>query len=201
MDPKRTIDLAAPARTFVLGASIPVGVRYTNRSPHEIRFRDPRKTWEVQLSAGTTDLPFGKIIRSVDKGVMSWSIEEAEMIALAPNAEFTFQYDAGKRWPEAFKPGRLQLQIKDMTDDAVTLVSKKIEIQVAFTADSVPALLAILEDPESTQEAKDFAESWIKRIHPEHANAAGTRAWWTKNASSAPVAETITRMNQDVERR
>lgn len=111
----------------------------------------------------------------------------------------TFQVDAGKRWPEAFEPGRLQLRIKDMTDDAVTLLAKEIEIQVALTADSAPALLAILENPESTQEARDFEQSWLKRIHPEHANAAGTRAWWTKNVSSAQLAETMAKINQDAE--
>ncbi|MFN0101337.1 MAG: hypothetical protein ACKV2U_04520 [Bryobacteraceae bacterium] len=197
MDPTRTIDLAAPNRTFVLGASIPVGIRYTNRSAVEIQFRDPRKTWEVQLSNGTVSLPFGKIIRSVDNGIMSWSVEDAETIRLAPNANFTFQYDAGKRWPEAFRPGRNGLQIKDLTSDAVTLESKRIEVAVEFTADTVPALLAILDDPEATPGSQQFAVQWLQAVYPQHVTPAATRAWWDSNRSSPAVAEAIARINRD----
>ena len=102
---RNLIELAAPKRVFSLGESIPIGVRYTNRSGGEMQFRDPKKTWEVQLTIGTLDVAFGRILRYQEGSLVEWSAEDAEKIVLAAGGKHSFEYDAGKRWPERFVPG------------------------------------------------------------------------------------------------
>ena len=73
---KKLIELAAPKRNFSLGESIPIGVRYTNLTTVAMEFQDPKKTWEVQLTLGETDLPFGRILRDGD--TRSWCCYDSE---------------------------------------------------------------------------------------------------------------------------
>ncbi len=197
MGTNKTIELAAPKRGFSLGGPIPIGVRYTNKAPVEIRFRDPQKTWEVQLRIGDSDVPFGKIRRITDRGMVSWAKEPAEEIVVAPGSQHAFQYDAGKRWPERFAPGVNTLQVKDLTDDAETVLSNPINVQVDLTAESFPAFVGLLESEESTPEAKEFAERWVRRLHPEFTTPAEARSWWAQNGATPAMAATIAKINQD----
>lgn len=197
MASKRVIELAAPKRVFSLGGPVSIGVRYTNNSPVEIRFREPQKTWEVQLRVGEVDLPFGKILRSTEDGMVSWAKEPAEEIVVAPGGQHAFQYDAGKRWPERFAPGENPLQIKDVTDDAETVLSNVIKVRVAFTAETIPALLSIHEAEDSTPEAKEFAERWVRRLHPGFTSATEARTWWAQHSATPAMAATIAKINED----
>ncbi len=194
---KKTIELAAPKRVFSLGGSIPIGVRYTNRSTAVLELRDPQKTWEVQLITAGMTVSFGKINRYAGEGRVRWSIEPAETFSLAPGAQHSFQYDAGKRWPERFVPGVNPLQVKDVTDDSDTVLSNAIEVRVEFTAETIPALLTILEAEDSTPEAKEFAERWVRRLHPEFTSPARARSWWEKAGATPAVAAAIAKVNQD----
>ena len=198
---KKSIELAAPKRVFSLGGSIPIGVRYTNRSNGTLELRDPQKTWEVQLVIGAATVSFGKIIRYPREGRVRWSIESAETFSLAPGEQHSFQYDAGKRWPERFVPGSNSLQVKDVTDDADTVLSNAIDIRVEFTAETIPALLTILEAEDSTPEAKVFAEAWVRRLHPGYTTPAEARTWWTQNGATPAVAAAIVKINQDAAKR
>jgi hypothetical protein len=194
---KKSIELAAPKRVFSLGGSIPIGVRYTNRSTSTLELRDPQKTWEVQLVAGGQTVSFGKILRYAGEGRVRWSIETAETFSLAPGEQHSFQYDAGKRWPERFAPGANSLQVKDVTDDNETVLSNSITVRVEFTAETIPALLTILETEESSPDSKVFAEAWVRRFHPAYTNPAEGRAWWAQNGASAAVTAAIAKINQD----
>jgi len=198
---RKSIELAAPKQVFSLGGSIPIGVRYTNRSPGTLELRDPQKTWEVQLLAGGMTVSFGKINRYAGEGRVRWSIESAETFSLAPGGQHSFQYDAGKRWPERFVPGVNPLQVKDVTDDAETVLSNTIDVRVEFTAETFPALLTILETEDSTPEAKAFAEAWVRRVQPGFTTAAEARTWWERNGSTPAVAASIARINQDAAKR
>ncbi len=198
---KRTIELAAPKRVFSLGGSIPIGVRYTNRTAKPIIMRDPQKTWEVQLLVGGANVSFGKILRYAGEGRVRWSIEDAEEFTVAPGAQHAFQYDAGKRWPERFLPGVNELQIKDVTDDAETVLSNAIKVQVEFTPESFPAFLGILESEESSPEGKAFAETWVRRLHPGFSTTAEAQAWWTQIGATPAMAATIAKINQDAAKR
>jgi len=194
---KRTIELAAPKRVFSLGGSIPIGVRYTNRTAKPLAMRDPQKTWEVQLLVGGTNVSFGKILRYAGEGRVRWSVEDAEEFTVAPGGQHAFQYDAGKRWPERFLPGANSLQVKDVTDDSETVLSNAITVQVDLTAESFPAFLATLESEESSPEGKAFAEAWVRRLHPGFTSATEARTWWAQNSATPAMAATIAKINED----
>jgi hypothetical protein len=194
---KKSIELAAPKRVFSLGGSIPIGVRYTNQSSTPLELRDPQKTWEVQLLAGGMTVSFGKIIRYAGEGRVRWSIESAETFSLKPGEQHAFQYDAGKRWPERFVPGVNPLQVKDVTDDAETVLSNPVQVRVEVTAETFPALLAILEAEDSTPEGREFAERWVRRLHSGFTTPAEARMWWAQNAASPAVSAAIAKINQD----
>ncbi len=193
----KLIELAAPKRVFSLGGPIPIGIRYTNRSGGEIRFRDPKKTWEVQLAIGAVDVAFGKILRYQSGSLVDWSVEEAEMIVLAAGGKHSFEYDAGKRWPEHFAPGANRIQVKDLTDDNETVLSNPVEVRVEYSAATFLALLAILEDEAATVDGKVFAEKWVKRVYPGFTTVAGARAWWEKNGAGPEVKAVLAKINGD----
>ncbi len=194
---KKLIELAAPKRSFSLGESIPIGVRYTNLLSVPMEFRDPKKTWEVQLTVGGGDVPFGKILRHHDGVLLSWSVEDADKIVLAPGGKHSFEYDAGKRWPEHFAPGLNRIQVKDLTDDNETVLSNPVEIRVEYSAATFLALLAILEDEAATVDGKVFAEKWVKRVYPGFTTVAGARAWWEKNGAGPEVKAVLAKINGD----
>ena len=192
---KKLIELAAPKRNFSLGESIPIGVRYTNLTTVAMEFQDPKKTWEVQLTLGETDLPFGRILRDVAGRKLSWSAEDAEKVVLAPGAKHSFEYDAGKRWPERFVPGLNRLQVKDLTDDNETVLSNPIEIRVEYSTATFPALLGILSDEAATVEGKAFADKWVRRVYPGFATVSEARLWWEKNGAGPEVAAALAKIN------
>lgn len=192
---KKLIELAAPKRKFSLGESVPIGIRYTNQTAGTMEFRDPKKTWEVQLTIGDVDVPFGKILRHHDGVMLSWSVEEAEKVVLVPRAKHSFEYDAGKRWPERLIPGINRLQVRDLTDDNETVLSNPIEIRVEYSAATFPALLGIVGDEAATVDAKAFAEQWLKRVYPGFSTVAEARMWWEKNGAGPEVAAALAKIN------
>ena len=192
---KKLIELAAPKRTFSLGESIPIGVRYTNLTSGAMELRDPIKTWEVQLTVGAVDVPFGKILRHHDGVMLSWSVEKADKIVLVPSGKHSFEYDAGKRWPERFVPGLVRLQVKDLTDDNETVLSNPIEIRVEYSHGTFLALLAILEDSATAVDGKAFAEKWVKRVYPKFTTVVAARVWWETNGAGPEVKAALTKIN------
>jgi len=200
---KRTVALSAADKVYSLGGSIPLQIRYTNRSAGPVTFEEPAKTWEVQLGIHQgevgMDLPFGKIIRTAERGKVRWSKEDAETIRLAAGASFEFSADAGARWPERFFLGKQSLQVKDLTEQPA-LQSNVVEIRVEYTAETFPALLAILESPDHSEETKAFASRWVKRLYPTFDSTADSReraaAWWEQNRESPQIRSILENINR-----
>ena len=199
----RSITFSAPDTPLSLAGPVLIRVRYANRTGRTMEFREPAKTWEVKLSIRKgpegIDVPFGQIKRMVSTGKVRRVIEKAETITLQPGASFEFQYDAGARWPERFFLGRQTLQVKDLMQEP-EIESNAVVIRVEYTAASFPLLLAIVESPDRTDEAKGIAAGWIKRLYPGFENTPDSveraGAWWQLNQGSPAIQSILDKLNR-----
>lgn len=214
---KRSIQLSAQPDSYPLGGMIPIHVRYQNRSQTTISFREPQKTWSVQMAVGRpnaapVEVAFGRIGGGTKGGVTRWTVERAETITLGPGATYEFDYDAGQRWPDQFAPGFHVLQIKDMSDDSETVLSNQVDIRVVYDQSTFPALLALASADKATLDVRAFAAKWIAALFPDfhlspapdpaHAAAekeqfAKARAWWSAHGNEPGVGRQISRLNSD----
>jgi hypothetical protein len=143
-------------------------------------------------------VPFGQIKRTNHEGISRRVIQPADIIALPPGATFEFEYDAGTRWPERFFLGRQTLRIKDLTQEP-EIESNAVTIRMEYTAASFPLLLAIVESPDRSDEAKSIAAGWIRRLYPGFENSPDsierTKAWWEQNQRSPAIQAILDKLN------
>jgi len=126
--------------------------------------------------------------------------ERAEIITLSPGARYEFAYDPGQRWPEHFVPGTNLLRIKDLTDADKPNFSNVVEVRVAYDKSTFPRLLEILRDEKATIDSKQFADRWIKRLHPGFDAALGgvfeAQTWWTKHENDPQTIKQMEELNR-----
>lgn len=211
------IRLAAADQLYSLGGPILISVRYLNHSRQPRSMREPARTWEVQLSIcnqqnPAVDMPFGRLFFFQHDGLEARSIEEAEIITLAPGATYEFRYDIGERWPERFLPGLNTVYIKDLTDDERTVTSNELGLRLAYDQSTVPALLAIADNPDAGEDALQAVQHWIGELRPDFRLATGeidqaghehnrhliqqTRAWWAAKGDSPEIRARIEQINR-----
>jgi hypothetical protein len=216
---KKKIVLSAEKGVRSLGGQIPIVVRYVNRTGGPLEFREPAKTWEVQLTVcppggKPTEVPFGRIFFYRRGHMERRTIEKAETITLKPGGVHQFACDVGRRWPELFAPGVNRLRIKDLTDDAQTLLSNEIEVRVAYDRATFPARLAIAAEEKSSVDSLRFASDWIARLRPgfqlatpsagvteaqreeNHRRIAATRTWWNADGNHPETLKRIKSLNR-----
>lgn len=215
--PKKQIIVATEREVYSLGGSIPIIVRYLNRTTSILSFREPAKTWEVKLMVGrrkkeAREVPFGRIFLYKSGDLERRTIEDAETIALKPSDVYEFHYDVGNRWPELFVPGVNVVRIKDLSDDTETISSNELEVRVVYDRSTFPMLLTIASDDRSTVESRRFASYWIGRIFPGFAitteeptdtqlkenrrRIAEARAWWDAHSGDPDTLKRIENVNR-----
>lgn len=197
-----------------LGESIPLEVIYANQGSQPLSFRDPARTWEVMLSVvepggETKQMSFGRMFHTQVGELSRVTIEDAEQIALAPGGAHRFTEDLWARWPELWQPGRAMLQVIDQSDDAETLRSNALALDVTFSAASVPIMLALARSSTADERARRVAADWLGRLHPfgpatdapVDSQIADARAldmwehWWTQMRYKPEVAAAFASIN------
>ena len=199
------IELSSEQRIRSLGGTVPIIVRYSNVGKVPISFDEPAKTWEVHLLIGRPkenpeELALGRIFYHKSGEKEYQTAERAETITLAPGAHYEFAYDPGQKWPEYFVPGTSLLRIKDLTDADKPNFSNIVEVRVAYDKSTFPRLIEILKDEKSTADSKQFAERWIKRLHPGFDAARGgvleAQTWWTKHENDPQTIKQVEELNR-----
>lgn len=211
----KKITISHIQRTFEVGGSVPITVTYTNQSNSQISFRDPEKTWEVQLMVNfkgqEKQVPFGRLFFYEEDGIEYTSIERAEEILLSPGEKHTFHVDAGKRWPELFPTGKCTVQIIDRSEDEITIESNTIEFNVLFSENSFVNLLNIASEESTSIDSKRFASDWINKFNPDfrifienpsenqkienRKTIQNILRWWENNKKDHEVLEKISEFN------
>ena len=207
---------------FIVGGSIPVKIIYKNNSRQTIAFKEPEKTWEVKLvvingKAEANEVPFGKIFyREISEDFSRTTIEEAEMISLGTGMQYMFECDISERWPELFVPGENIVYIADKTDDTQTYKSNSATIKVVFSAESVENLLRIVENGQSSYDARLFGMNYLRKFYPDmnlilepatdrekaknHIMINKFKSWWEYNKNTEGVNSIIRHINTTPER-
>jgi hypothetical protein len=202
----KSVELAAEPGVHSLGGAIPIKVLYVNREMEAISFKEPAKNRAVYFVIGRRkeepqEVSLGRLFYHKSDDMERWTGEEAETITLAPGEHYEFSYDPGQRWPELFAPGVNLVRIKDRADDARTVLSNTLEIEVAYDMSTFPRLLEILSSEQSTVDARQFAEHWIKQLHPGFDLARGgipeERIWWTKHEKDPQTTKRIEELNRE----
>jgi len=209
------IEISASTQIHSLGGPLVLTIRHINRGATSVAFRDPAKTWEVQLrirrpSEGEAiQVPFGQIFQTEYGGVRRQVVEEAETITLAPGEEFIFDSDIGSRWPELFRPGDTLLQVMDLSDDHEQ-VSNEIRVTMSYDDATFSRLVALGADGGAPLSSRRFAHDWIHRVHPLFERpperdegeppltsqaAAATLAWWQEHRNDPEIIARIDRLN------
>lgn len=205
------IDISIKDGHYFLGGPIELSTDYLNISDGPVSFREPAKTWEVQLQVKQNpeqnqdeeklEAPFGQIFfYKRDDGFERRTIEEAKTINLQPNEKHNFVCDIGTRWPEMFVPGVNLVSVKDLTDDDFPLQSNQVQVQVVYDESTFPTLLALAGDGQTTIDARQFATTWIKKIYPEFELVVKTElsTWETEdNSKQIERAEKWWQANQN----
>jgi hypothetical protein len=199
------IELSSQATVRSLGGPIPIAAKYSNIGRVPILFKEPAKSWGVHLLIGRAkeepeEVAFGRIFYHKEDDMEYQTAERAETITLAPGAHYEFTYDPGQRWPEYFVPGTSLLRIKDLTDADNPNFSNIVEVRVAYDKSTFPRLLEILRDEKATIDSKQFAERWIKRLHPGFDAARGgvleAQTWWTKHENDPQTIKQMEELNR-----
>jgi len=189
-----------------LGGAIPIIIRYMNGESTAISFPEPAKTRAVHLLIGRRkeepqEVSLGRVFYQKSGDVERWTREDAETITLAPGEQYEFTYDAGQRWPELFALGANLVQLKDRADEVRTVFSNTLEIDVAYDASTFPRLLEILSSEESTVDSREFAEEWIKKLHPGfragREGVSEARIWWTKHEKDPETLKQMEALNRE----
>lgn len=198
-----------------LGGSVVLTVRYVNHGKASVSFREPAKTWEVQLQVRrpsddtTLRVAFGQIFHTDHGGIQRQVIEDAETITLGPGEEHTFDSDVGLRWPELFAPGQTLLRVTDLTHDDGPL-SNEVRVNMAWDDATFPRLVTLAGDGQAPLASRRFAQQWIQRVHPSFHRTpeqdegeppltaqavAATLAWWQEHRGDPDVIARIDRLN------
>jgi len=211
----KQIQITLPVHELYLGEAMPLEVVYANRGDRPLSFREPARTWEVMLAVTgpggeAEQVSFGRLFYTEQGDRSSVSIEPAQQIALAPGGEHRFHEDLWARWPELWQPGRTMLYVLDQSDDAHTLQSNAISLEISFSAASVLPLLALARSPDTRKGARIVAAEWLGRLHPldpfitaptgDEVAANGRTLdawehWWTQSREQADVAATFAAIN------
>ena len=111
--------------------------------------------------------------------------------------------DLWARWPELWLPGRTTLLVVDRSDDAETLRSNTLTLELHLSKSRIPRLLALPRDPASSASARTVAVAWLARLHPLGpfiaaptaeqlpSNAAALAAWETWWTASHDLPEVV----------
>ncbi len=209
------IELTTLSRVYVLGESLPISVRYVNRTDASISLPDPAKTWEVQLVIENTEneevaLPFGRIGIYTDGDLEARTVEKAEILVLEPGAAHAFQEDITERWLDVLVPGENRLQVKDLSDDAAALASNRVHVQITFAKATISALLDRACALDASPETIAALDRWIAELRPSFQlspSIAGgvaerqkviqdTRNWWKRVRGDAAINSQISEINQ-----
>jgi hypothetical protein len=199
------IELSTPPTVRSLSGPIPIAAKYSNVGRTPILFKEPAKAWEVHLLIGRAkeepeEVALGRIFYQKEGGMEYQTAERAEIITLSPGARYEFAYDPGQRWPEHFVPGTNLLRIKDLTDADKPNFSNVVEVRVAYDKSTFPRLLEILRDEKATIDSKQFADRWIKRLHPGFDAALGgvfeAQTWWTKHENDPQTIKQMEELNR-----
>ena len=218
---KKQILIVTPTERFEVGESIPLTVKYINRTQAPMTFRDPAKTWEVKLAVSDasdvkTEVPFGRKIYYKGENYERISIEDAEDVSLEPDESYAFDCDIGLRWPALFEPGRRTIRVVDYYDDAETVSSDNIFLLMVFSVESIDRLLNMAGNEESSVDARMFAARWIGEFYPEFRIAVenptedqeienrqaieAAREWWRTNRDTPETVAKIKEINKSAVR-
>lgn len=212
----KQITISYVKKPFEVGGSIPITIMYTNQSNNQIVFRDPQKTWSVQLKVNSKDeenyLSFGRKFFYKGNGIERITRERAENISLNPGEKYTFNEDVGKRWPEHFPPGKCTLQVVDFSDDENTIESNTTELTVLFSENSFVNLLNIAGEKSTSIDSKRFSSDWISKFNPDfrifienpsenqkienRKTIQNILQWWENNKTDHEVLEKISEFNK-----
>jgi len=164
------INIALKSKSFIIGAPMPMTVTFVNTTDHPVRMKQPDKVWEVRLEVTSLgglveDEGFGRIfMERPEEGSQRYVEEDAEIITLKPEEDYSFACDVARRFPQMLTPGIHVLRVIDVNKEEYTAASNPLDVTITLTQESVPRLMATIGDTTFEQEYREWAAEWLQRL-------------------------------------
>lgn len=175
--PTRSIELKPSKPQFVLGRAIDLRVVYSNPTGEPWKLEQPEssagvKVWYVRTGEAKPlrmGFSFSKMTATevrLSNGTQQvvYSGPPRTEIEIPPGGKHELTADIYSKWTEDLAPGEYQVWVEDAGQK---LQSNRCRFSLAFTKESVPALLETAAVEKEMPAKRKWCARWLQRIQPD----------------------------------